>query len=125
MIILFHEEKKNNSYFIFAGLPPPAPPLTATSAPAPVDNNLIALLQSGGLLNFPPNPYQMQQTGAQPAPKTEQFLPGLVIPPGLSSSSSGNIHFDFTEKNVGVILISRKKCCHFYIDFTNFFSLFR
>merc|ERR1712062_935399 len=62
--------------------------LTATSAPAPVDNNLIALLQSGGLLNFPPNPYQMQQTVAQPAPKTEQFLPGLVIPPGLSSSSS-------------------------------------
>ena len=97
MIILFHE--KNNSYFIFAGLPPPAPPLTATSAPAPVDNNLIALLQSGGLLNFPPNPYQMQQTGAQPAPKTEQFLPGLVIPPGLSSSSSGNTY----------ILISREK----------------
>merc|ERR550532_2601512 len=51
----------------------------------------MALLQSGGLLNFPPSPFQMQQQTAQ-QPKTEQFLSGLGIPPGLSSSSSDHHH---------------------------------
>ena len=91
-MIFYFTKKTFYIYFLFAGLPPPrAPPLAARAAPAaapPVDNNLIALLQSGGLLNFPPSPFQMQQTAQQP--KTEQFLSGLGIPPGLSSSSSGN-----------------------------------
>ena len=69
MIIFFKFKNPFHIYFLFAGLPPaPAPPLAATTTAAPtVDNNLIALLQSGGLLNFPPHgELKMQKKIATP-----------------------------------------------------------